>query len=42
MNGFVRWWERTMLRGKLWWLTLAGWRLERRIEERKRQAFRSL
>lgn len=42
VTGFLRWWARAVFQFKLWWLTAAGNRLERRIEERKRHPLRSL
>jgi hypothetical protein len=37
----LRWWVQAVFQTKIWWLTVAGNRLERRIEERKRQTLRS-
>jgi hypothetical protein len=37
MNRLVRWWGRSVIQLRVYWLSLAGQRLERRIlEERKR------
>jgi hypothetical protein len=37
MNRLVQWWGRSVIQLKVYWLSLAGERLERRIlEERKR------
>lgn len=42
MTRVLRWWMQAVLQAKIRWLAFAGNRLERRIEERKRQTIRSL
>lgn len=42
MTRFLRCWAQMVFRVKIRWLALAGHRLERRIEGRKRQPLRSL